>query len=531
MASADDTRQPAPGRPDLRTLRVGDLVSRVRSGEIRIPAFQRGIKWDVHDALKLLDSIERGYPIGALLLWQRPADAERLIHGSLTIDAPALSDALWVVDGQQRILSLARVFAGAGHPDEPFAAFYDLKAHRFRHHGRRESPNPHDLPLTEVLDAARLADWLLARRELGLDGAAANQLGERLRDYEIPAHVVLTDDEQAVREIFSRVNNTGKRMEDHEVFHGRYGARGPDPADLKAVAASLADLGFGPLPEPDLHSMLLATRSTDLTRDRAPELSGAQAQQAFGDLARSARAALIFLRNAGFPHVSLLPYQPPLLVLTRFFHRHPRPHARSLELLARWLWRGAVTGAHSFDGGKLRRALLTTDLDEHAAVLSLLAELPAGPEAPPDLDDYSFRYARSKLALLALLALRPLSLQDGELIVPEAPGEQGAYHQLVRTILPEHPGGLANRMLHPASPGGLARAIVACDDPGVLASHAISAEARRALKFDRPGDFLAMRRADLLALVQDFLDRRAAWDERDTPPLESLHISTGTDLV
>jgi hypothetical protein len=46
------------------------LFRRVRNGELRIPAFQRGFVWTEEKILSLLDSVYRGYPIGSLLLWK-----------------------------------------------------------------------------------------------------------------------------------------------------------------------------------------------------------------------------------------------------------------------------------------------------------------------------------------------------------------------------------------------------------------------------------------------------------------------------
>ena len=509
-----------------------DLIPAVLAGQIRIPAFQRPMRWDAEDALALLDSVDRGFPIGTLLLWQRPAAAERLVHGTVTVDAPARADALWVVDGQQRIVSLTRVFAGAGHPEEPFAAFYDLQTRKFCRFGRRESPPPHALPLTEALDSSRLVEWLVAHHELGLDRQAATQLGKRLREYELPAYVLTTDDERIVREVFGRANRTGKRLEDSEVFRGLYGARGRQPADLQEVASSLRDLGMGPIAESDLYNMLLATRGTDLSKDRVPALEQAEAERATADTARAARSALRFLReDAAIPHLSLLPYQPPLLALARFFHRHPSPHPRSLELLARWIWRGAVTGVHGGSTVKVRQMLAAIDDDEAQSVRALLDTVPRTDERGLDLDDYSVRYARTKLQLLALLSLGPRDLRTGVPIVPGDVDAEGAYRELVHTIVPRDLGaaGLQDRMFHPSVAGGLARAVVACEEPELVASHAISPEARRALKFDRFEDFLARRRADLFAVVTEFLDRRAAWDELDTPPVEFTQLPASAE--
>lgn len=113
-------------------LKIQELVRLVHEGRIRVPEFQRSFRWTADDVLALLDSILRGYPFGSLLLWKRPAPVAQLKVGAISIDAPEVSDALWVVDGQQRITSLVNaVDPVAGTEDERFRVVYSLAARQF----------------------------------------------------------------------------------------------------------------------------------------------------------------------------------------------------------------------------------------------------------------------------------------------------------------------------------------------------------------------------------------------------------------
>ncbi|HET9895212.1 MAG TPA: DUF262 domain-containing protein [Streptosporangiaceae bacterium] len=94
-------------RPTATTLDVEQLARWAWEGRIRVPHFQRPLRWQRDDVIKLFDSIVRGYPVGSLLLWRRQAPSEKLQLGALRVRARQMSDALWVVDGQQRIMSLA----------------------------------------------------------------------------------------------------------------------------------------------------------------------------------------------------------------------------------------------------------------------------------------------------------------------------------------------------------------------------------------------------------------------------------------
>ena len=364
-----------------------------------------------------------------------------------------------------------------------------------------------------------------------LDRRPVIQLGKRLREYQIPAYLVVTEHEAAVREIFRRANDTGRRMEEHEVFNAIHSQSDmPAPANVRDVAASLARLQFGGPDEATLLQMLQAIRGVDATKERAPQL-GPDAHEKMVELQRSAEATIAFLRrDANIPHASLLPYQQPLLALARLFARFPEPQARSRELLARWLWRGALTGAHTGATVRTREMIAAIQNDEAAAVTALLQTLPPRPSEPPDLDDaFKWQAARSKVQVLALLDLGPRDLATGAYVITpqvltdpvgEGQHEETAWLRMVRKIIDRPHSGLDNQMLHAATRRGLVHAIIDCEDRVRLTSHGISDAARHALRFGREDEFLALRTKSLRALVQEFTERRAEWDELDSPAVD-----------
>ena len=64
-----------------------------------------------------------------------------------------------------------------------------------------------------------MLSWL---RERNLDDEVrerAFRLADHLRNFEIPAYIVTSDDEAALRQIFDRTNTFGKQMTRAEVFH------------------------------------------------------------------------------------------------------------------------------------------------------------------------------------------------------------------------------------------------------------------------------------------------------------------------
>ncbi len=107
----------------------------------------------------LFDSILRGFPIGNLLLWQRAAPAEELTLGTVRVSAPALTDACYVVDGQQRVTSLVNALDPVAGREGPFALVLDLSRDPWR--VRAASANDRDaILLPDLFALPRLLTWV-----------------------------------------------------------------------------------------------------------------------------------------------------------------------------------------------------------------------------------------------------------------------------------------------------------------------------------------------------------------------------------
>lgn len=508
-------------RPRAEARSIEDLVGEASKGRLRVPRFQRGLKWSAGDARLLLDSIYRGYPIGTLLFWQTRAEPAQLTFGSVTVDADARNDAWWVVDGQQRVTSLVRVLLGSA--EDEFRLFFDLDEQAFVRDRAPRADADRFIPLTEVIDSERLHAWVGAPlRALSSERKQrAFRLNKRIREYTVPAYIVETSNEDVLRSIFERANSTGKALSQADVFNALHGARGTEePADFDGVAASLADLRFGEIEDRILYRALLAIHGRDAVGGEVPT-DFVDAPQAFQRTARAMRAAIVFVMgHAGIANASLLPYKQPLVVLAKFFDLHPEPSPRSRELLARWLWRGAWSGAHRGDTVSTRTIVDALGPDEDGTVQRLLATIgKAEPKEDADLPSYNFRNARSKLEVLALLSLGPRHLVTGVAI---APGSIDGPEWLV-SIDPAHGvRTLAGRLIHPSTPDVLAA--LARADAVVRRTHAVSVPAHAALLEGDRDAFFRIRGADLHLVVRQFLESRAKWGDNDRPPLRALAV-------
>lgn len=548
-------------RPGATTLGLDDLVELAWSGGIRVPHFQRDFKWSGQDVTRLFDSILRRYPIGSLLLWRRPAPRQRVVLGTIYIDAPEMEQALWVVDGQQRVTSLANVLHPYGADDPRFALGYDLRAKAITALGKPE--DPFVVPLHVVFDLAKVLKWFADHPETAEYQANAFELAKYLREFSIPAYLVAQDDIQVLQDIFDRMNNYGKRLSRAEVFSALNA--GPEAGagnrlTLDRIAEHIGDqYGFGEIDADTVLRAILARRGPDVQReirlefdvtDRRGvlEFRDEDEETAFAAGEAALGRAVAFLLRAGVPHVALLPYRYLLVVLTRVFAHHPEPDPTNDRLLGRWFWRAALLGPEIFKGsstgatralcGRVHPGDLTTSVHE------LLDAVERPQPEPPDLRRFRTNEAATKIVLCSWWDLGPRDPATGlpyerrqltEWLTDRSTAAD-AIHLLVARRQVPHKLRLwaANRVLLPelAEPTEVVGDLLLDTTAGlgererreVLRSHVITPQVEDLLPGDQVEDLLTARQVELALVLTSFLQRKCEWGFENTPPLSELVI-------
>ncbi len=533
-------RMATPARADRTT--VEELLKLARDGRLRVPSFQRDLKWKADDKWKLLDSMERGYPIGTLLLWKRPASTTDigapLRHGP---QAPSLGDVFLVVDGQQRITTLWEALGLAPEEGKPTIVFdmvtqsFVVRALKKTERGPVAPPSdvaaPPALPLYIALDAVTLGEWVPATlpREIKL---RYYEVGKRLREYLIPIYIVEGDDIEILRHVFDRTNSTGNPLDRDEVFDALVGSHaGSNGAwGLRLVHDELRDLGFGKIERLTILKAFEAIRGGKIGKLDPRELDPKAAESDLLSTASALRKTVAFLQSIGVPHSFALPYELPLVVLARLFHLYESPAEKSLVLLKRWLWRGAAAGRHGGASGSLQQHVDDIrENDEHGSVRRLLDR--TGEPQRPDLgafarDEISIASARGKIILCALFCHTPRNLVSGDKLAPEELFGGGETTEvMLRIVQPsvaELGSTIGNRLLHPSVAVAPSRLVRECEDEGALASHGIDRASQAALRRGDVDAFLKHRHLLLDAWIRQFVDVRAEWDRPDTPPIRVL---------
>ncbi|UBF25674.1 DUF262 domain-containing protein [Kovacikia minuta CCNUW1] len=544
-------------KPNARTFPLEDLIDEVLTGGVRIPKFQRPFRWQWEDVKRLMDSIIRGYPIGSMLLWVRPAQQENLRIGALQINASSRDDALWVVDGQQRLTSLANALHDSGGADPRFAIAYNLSRKEFV---KPVNEQIHVIGLPTVFDLQKLLKWFSKHSESAKYFEEATRIAKAIREYSIPAYIVKQEDEDVLRDIFDRMNNYGKRLTRAEVFSALHGGS-RDDGSSHTLADIILNIGatylFGEIDDDTVLRAILARRGPDVNRDiRAEfkiedvesrtnrvsrEFPNETPDQAYRAGEQALGRAVKFLQNeAGVPHFSFLSYRYLLVVLTRFFAYYPQPAPRNIELLRRWFWRAAIVGPEVFNGRTQAIRVLCSKIisnNEVQSVQSLLKAISEYPLKLPNLQSFKTQAASTRILLCAMWSQRPRSFLTGEPYLQDELGRslegKRTAKDIVATIRPKDLTPTANRFIFLEEDSVEYARDIFQQRPETMAestwlelliSHAVDADMRMSLIEENTVNFLKLREAYLSKLTADFLSSMTETSFEDTPPLSSLII-------
>ncbi|MFI9556901.1 DUF262 domain-containing protein [Nonomuraea endophytica] len=555
-------------RPGATTFPVARLVNLAWRGRIRVPEFQRDFRWTRRDVIRLFDSIARGYPVGALLLWIKEAPAGPLKLGALAIDAPASDPAWWVIDGQQRIISLANGLHPEGAADSRFALSYDLSRQEFV--PRPTVDDPLMVPLPVLFELQFVLKWFATYPEISEHLDHASEITSRLRQYEVPAYVVEQDDIDVVQDIFERTNSYGRHLTRAEIFSAINPSKTKsldDALSLELIATQVDDeFHFGIIDTSTVLRAVLARRGAQVSREIRGEFDedskttsdfpGESRDEAFQRGAEALKRAVDFLqKEAGVPHFSFLAYRYLLVVLTRFFAHYPVPGEHNIRLLRRWFWRAAILGPGIFRGsatGAMQTLGHRIKPGDIAGSLQGLFSLVDRTEfIPINLKRFRTDESATRILLCSWWNLRPRWPVTGDEIdssqLAESLVDQATAAKAIRAIFGS--GSVsrilaANRILLPTTTerdsdsslpldevlGNQIDSILSAqpldlDAPtwrAVLRSHSIGVEAELALTTGDVDQFLTNREQTMLEDLQRFLARMCEWEQEDTPSLDDL---------
>ncbi|MFD0403008.1 DUF262 domain-containing protein [Kitasatospora sp. NPDC127121] len=548
-------------QPSATTFDLAPLVEDAWRGRVRVPHFQRGFRWTQKDVIRLFESIVRGYPIGSLLLWVRKSPAATVTLGAVTVKTPSLEEGLWVVDGQQRITSLANALHPEGSRRAEFAVAYDLVSGDFL--PIPAQPAPHIIPVHVLFDLDALLVWF---SEADSDAKEyfpeARRVARKLQQFKVPAYLVRQDDEKILKDIFDRMNNFGKKLSRAEVFSalnsGSEEGHGERLSIRRISERIAAETGFGEIDDDTVLRAILARRGPDPAREIrgefdyskarrfVAEFPGEDAETAYEEGEKALLAAVRFLQEfAGVPHMSMLTYRFLLISLVRFLAHFPEPEEQSLILLRRIFWRASIAGPAVSRGSFTQGARLLCSRirpgEEWGSISRLVKAVDEASPSMPNPRHFRTNEAAGKIMLCAWWAQQPRSPITGKpyrhdelsaLVSGQPTAAEAVPRIFTGRRYPEQQVWAANRLFVPSAadpldeiPGVFSQQPTDLDDgvwAEVLESHCLTAEATELLATNQGSAFLEARDALIREQLVAFIHRMAEWESEDTPPLSML---------
>ncbi|MFI9642535.1 DUF262 domain-containing protein [Micromonospora sp. NPDC051925] len=462
-------------RPDPTIALVDDLLDGIGRGQIRVPAFQRPFVWRPPQMLELFDSIERGYPIGSLLLWQTDDHVPSLDRiGGLPVPPPrAGRQVSYLLDGHQRVSTLFGVLNrplpnGSAEDEEDWRwrIYRDLRpdplgSDRYRYH-RSGKFLPHLLPLAAVM---RTRDFLRHFHQVELEVKDSRQVDSLIREAEAVTQRIKSYKLTLVRlqgasltqavNVYARLNRSGTRMDPDQMISAltyRH-ERKPLAENIDKIVTGIAETGFGELPRLAVfRTMLAMAGETDVLSPRwevvARDVQN-RLHDAIRETDRAVTLAVQFLQeHIGVPLAKLLPYSHQLMLLAVFFHHRPDPTEVQISTLRTWFW---VTSWTSAFGGATSTLLKRVLLDMRLYALGDgVLPIESG-SVQPMPEAFNLNSARTKAYVIWELSefphRRDVMGQPFDVVKVLASGEAQSYRQVV-------PGDKrpANRLVMPTRP-------------------------------------------------------------------------------
>ena len=196
-------------------MNVQQLVSRLESGTISLPEFQRGYVWNNPKVTALMESLYRDYPIGMITVWDTRADDGQ--HRQL------------IVDGQQRLGSIYACYTNEipqmhqlAAKKPPVGLYFNLNTEDFKFATQRErNREPMWISVSKVLSGGEQEDleWRQqiqasdnfdSKKQLTYDQrvSAVRTIAKK----DIPIEEIASNRTvNEVQEMFDRINRLGRK--------------------------------------------------------------------------------------------------------------------------------------------------------------------------------------------------------------------------------------------------------------------------------------------------------------------------------
>lgn len=349
---------------EMTALFIEEIIAKLKRGELRIPAFQRGFVWSPDDVAFLMDSIYKYYPFGSILLWRTKTKlAQERNLGPFVVPEPTAEYPIdYVLDGQQRLTSILGVFATDLKKvnDIEWKDIYfdmtstdDSQGSQFLALDTSEVDNSKHFPLNIIFDST---EYRRATKDFPEEAALRlDELKKRFQQTQFPCSMVETEEKQKIAIVFERINRKGIPLDTFQLLSAWTWSEDFElKQQFEELAGELEPFGFSSIGD-DTDLLLRCTAAVLLGKESAESLlsvTGAQVREALPRIKKGIRASIDFLKvNLNVQKLDNLPYATALIPLTAFFEG-PEEEQLSLstaqvKTIVEWFWRVAFSRRYS----------------------------------------------------------------------------------------------------------------------------------------------------------------------------------------
>ena len=405
---------------------VANLLSNISQGKIKLPRFQRDFVWTVDASAALIDSILKGYPIGALIFWltsDRLREVRSLGRMALK-DAPEGTEVNYVLDGQQRLTSIYAALHGVN------VTLANNKLRDFSNIWVDLAQDDPDEPIVvtsiEGLDESRCVrlSRLFSQKLITISKELPDDTHDnvetyvsRLKEYRIPYMQLSNAPISVATEVFSRVNVGGKPLTLFEIMVAR--TYDPDRNfDLgekwHKLNEELGKRGYETIEAPQLMQLCGLIHGGDARAQKILDIPRQDFIETWPQAEEALKHAVDFCRaGARLPISRLLPYVACIVPIAYFYRisgGKPPSAEQSKALIAYVIANGLASRYSSSVETKLNQDSIAIKKLFETGQLTLDAEYTMSVER---LISHEFRAgeAVSKTIVALLARKRPVSFR------------------------------------------------------------------------------------------------------------------------
>jgi len=346
-------------QPDNRSQTYAELFVGIDKGSIKIPKFQRDFVWSKEQTAALIDSLIKGFPIGAFTYWET-TDELRHVKDIGNHELPSVPKGYpvsYVLDGQQRITSLYAVKKGVVYnreretPVDYREISIDLSLDPESDEPVVFASPPLSKSCISVHDLLNSKMTKIFRKfEDDQDQEKIEAYKSRLESYSFPLVVIGRQYPiDIATEVFTRINTGGTELHLFEIMVAKTYSeeRKFDLADEYSQLMSggirdekcLAHVHYDTIDSATILRCVAIHLGSDTRRREILRLDKDNFIDVWPKVKQGIFAAVTFFRTSlRIPVSRLLPYSALLVPVAYFFIRQPRPSAEQKRMLKEYFW-------------------------------------------------------------------------------------------------------------------------------------------------------------------------------------------------